>query len=202
MRSIIRALDRFVRERTGLFEFCNDPDCLFRLSVGEAATALRVGEGEVPAGTKVLVLHFWNEHIPSMSGTEPSLSWGVKFRRRVGHSFRLLAEHMKRDPRLAGVKALGGVTPLFIPGDGSPAERIFLRLGFTVSPHRNPMGRFMEFWEEVYAWMLMWAFAKGIQPRLRGLRRSDFWMSVEEFLRRYGEPSRSGGARSSPRGLG
>jgi YkoP domain len=199
MRSIVLALDRLVRERTGLFEFCDDPDCVFRLSVSEAASAVRVAEGEIPAGAKVVMMHFWNEHIPPMSDAEPSISWGVKFRRMVAHSSRLLAEYIHRDPSMAGVKAVGGVTPLFVAGDDSPAEKIFLRMGFTVSPHRNPKGRFMEFWEEVYAWMLMWAFAKGIQPSLREVRRSDFWMSAEEFLRRYLGPSRSRGAPVSPR---
>lgn len=190
MRFIVLAIDRTLRRRTGIFEFCDDPDCLFRVSLDEAEYPLRVCNGEIPTGAKVLTLHFWNEHIPPVPITGPTLSWAVRFRRIVAHSTHLLAEAMKKDSRLAGVQAVGGVTPLFTPGDSSPAEGIFIRLGFTVRPHRNPHGRFMEFWEEVYAWLLMWAFTKGKPPKMRGLRRTDFWMSADDFLSLYGGTSR------------
>ena len=115
----------------------------------------------------------------------------VKLRRRVASSTHRLAEAIENDPRLAGVRAVGGVTPLFTAGDNSPAEGIFRRLGFSVTTHQNPRGRFLEFWEEVYAWFLMWAFTPGNQNRrsLSGLRRSDFWISADDFLRLYGGQS-------------
>lgn len=190
MRFVIRAIDRTLRRRTGVFEFCDDPDCIFRVSIGTAAYPLAVSDGEIPTGTKVLELHFWNEHFPAMPRTGPTLSWAVKLRRRVASSSHLLARAMRTDPRLTGVQAVGGITPLFTPGEGSAAEGIFIRLGFAVTKHRNPLGRFLEFWEEVYAWFLMWTFAKGNQRNLRGLRRTDFWMTAEEFLRRNEDVSR------------
>jgi len=188
---MIHALDRLVRKGSGVFEFCEDPDCVFRVSIGVAAYPLRVPYGEIPAGAKVVQLHFWNEHMPAMPSDGPAIGPAVKLRRMVASSARLLARHMREDPRLHGVQAVGGVTPLFVPGQGSPAERIFLRLGFAVTPHRNPSGRFVEFWEELYAWVLMWAFIKGNQNRirLRELRRSDFWISAKDFLNLYAEPS-------------
>lgn len=194
MRFIIRAIDRHLRRRKGVFEFCDDRNCIFRVSLGTARYPLRVRDGEIPTGTQVLELHFWNENIPPMAGTGPTLSWAVGFRRMVFSSARLLAEAMKKDLRLAGVQAVGGVTPLFTPGDGSAAAGIFTRLGFAIAEHENPQGRFMEFWEEVYAWFLMWTFSKGSQPNLRRLRRSDFWMSAEDFLNRYGHASERNGA--------
>ncbi len=200
MRFIIRAIDRYVRQRTGVFEFCDDPGCVFRVSIGVSRVPLRVTDGEIPPGTRVLELHFWNENIPPMARTGPTLSWAVKFRRMVASSTRLMAGAMKKDPRLAGVQAVGGVTPLFAPGAGSALERIFIRLGFTIKQHQNPRGRFMEFWEEVYAWFLMWAFANGNHPNLRGLRRSDFWMSTDDFLRLYGGRSERTGVDGSHQG--
>jgi hypothetical protein len=150
----------------------------------------------------VLELHFWNEHMPPIPGDGPVIGPAVKLRRRVAYSAHHLALAVKDDPRLAGVEAVGGVTPLFTPGDNSAAEGIFLRLGFTVTPHRNPMGRFMEFWEELYGWLLMWAFTPENQKlrSLRGLRRGDFWMSAEDFLRLYGSPSSRTGGEGARRG--
>jgi len=200
MRFFVLAIDRTLRRRTGIFEFCDDPDCLFRVSLDVAEYPLRVDSGEIPPGSTVLKLHFWNEHLPSIPGTGPTLSWAVRFRRIVAHSTHVLAEAMGKDPRLADVQAVGGVTPLFTPGDGSPAEKIFRRLGFRSTPHQNPQGRFMEFWERVYAWLLMWAFTKGNPPKMRGLRRTDFWMSADEFLRRYEGSSRGTAGTHAPHG--
>jgi hypothetical protein len=193
MRFIIRAIDWLLRKCNGVFEFCDDPDCIFRISIGVSKYPLRVRDVEIPAGTKVLELHFWNEHMPPMPGSGSVIGPAVKLRRRLASSAQRLAEALKSDPQLAGVRALGGVTSLFTPGDDSAAEGIFRRLGFSVTPHQNPLGRFMEFWEEVYAWFLMWTFTFGNQNRrsLRGLRRSDFWMSTDDFLRLHGgQPTR------------
>lgn len=191
MRSIIHAIDWLLRKCNGVFEYCDDPDCVFRISIGVSKYPLLVPDCKIPAGTKVVELHFWNEHMPPMPSDGSFIGPAVKLRRRVTSSAKSLAEAMENDPRLAGVKAVGGVTPLFTPGDNSAAEGIFRRVGFSVTPHQNPLGRFMEFWEEVYAWLLMWAFTPGNRNRrsLRGLRRSDFWISADGFLRLYGGQS-------------
>ena len=199
MRFIIRIIDWILRKYNGVFEFCDDPDCVFRVSVGLLKHPLHLPDGEIPAGTKVLEVHFWNEHMPPMPTNGSVIGPAVKLRRKVASSAQRMAEAVRNDPRLAGVKALGGVTPLFIPGDNSAAEGIFRRLGFTMTPHQNPLGRFMEFWEEVYAWFLMWTFALGNQNlrSLRGLKRSDFWISADDFLRLYGGQSTRTGVDDS-----
>ena len=133
MRFIIRAIDWILRKCNGVFEFCDDPDCLFRVSVGVAKHPLHLPDGDIPAGTKVLEVHFWNEHMPPMSSNGSVIGPAIKLRRKVASSAQRMAEAVENDPRLAGVKALGGVTPLFIPGDNSAAEGIFRRLGFSVT---------------------------------------------------------------------
>ncbi len=188
MRFIIHAIDWILRKLNGVFEFCDDPDCVFRVSIGVSKYPLHVPGSEIPVGTKVLELHFWNEHMPPMPSNGSVIGPAIKLRRKVASSAQRLGEAIENDPRLAGVEAVGGVTPLFIPGDSSAAEGIFRRLGFSIRPHPNPLGRFMEFWEKVYAWLLMWAFTLGNQnrPSPTKLRRSDFWISTDDFLRLYG----------------
>jgi hypothetical protein len=153
----------------------------------EAPRKLHVSEGEIRAGETILELHLWNEHIPPMPAGASNIAAAVKLRRALASSTRELASQMNSDPRLQGVQAVGGVTPLFSPGDGSGMEKVFVRLGFAVTPYRNPKGRAAECWEEVYAWMIMRAYYRGNQQSrpLHRIRRTDFWMSAEEFLRRY-----------------
>jgi hypothetical protein len=197
MRPMVRTLDRLLRRRLGLFKYWDDPRCLFRVRVLETSRSLHVSEGEIPAGATVLELHLWNEHIPPMPADAPCISAAVKLRRRLAASTRELACRMRRDPRLRGVQAVGGVTPLFSSGDGSAMEKVFLRLGFATRPYRNPMGRPAEFWEEVYGWMIMLAYYRGSQRSrpLSRIRRTDFWMSAEQFFRRYDLEGAAGAIR-------
>jgi hypothetical protein len=187
MKRIVRAFDRFLGRRQGVFVYWDDPDCLFRAGITRAPRTLVLPDAEIPAGAKVLGLHFWNEHVPQIAPEGPTLAQAVRARRMVVSTFRALAREMHNDPRMEGIQALGGATVLFAAGDGSSGERLFSRLGFTMFPHRNPLGRFGEFWENFYTWALMWAYnAVSLRQRqLLALRRTESWITSGEFLRRY-----------------
>jgi hypothetical protein len=195
VRRIIRAFDRFLCRLQGVFVFWDDPDCMFRAQIARAPHTIVLPGATIPAGGKVLALHFWNEQMPQIPAEGPTLALGLRASRMIVASFRVLAREMGRDPRLAGVQALGGSTVLFAMGDASGAEKLFLRLGFTLFPYRHPLGRFGEFWENLYTWALMWAYnAVSLrQRRLIALRRTEVWMAPGVFLRKYGagqEPRR------------
>ncbi|UCC64000.1 MAG: hypothetical protein JSV36_02770 [Anaerolineae bacterium] len=98
---------------------------------------------------------------------------------------------MRHDPRLARVRAVGGASALFSPAERPGGVRLMQRLGFTVMPYHSPLGRFGEFWENFYSWWMMWTFnAVSLRyRRLIRLRRTEIWMSTQEFLDRYGTDS-------------
>lgn len=192
MRRLIRLLDRVLRRQQGVFEYWDDPDCMFRAGTGRARHAIRLPEGEIPAGAKVLQLHFWNEHMPQIPAEGPTLAVAIRGQRMLIASLRAFARWIEQEPELADGQAVGGATVLFAAGDGSSGERLFQRLGFSVFPYQNPLGRFGEFWENLYTWALMWAFnAVSLQNRhLLRLQRTEVWMSTDEFLARYGTQGR------------
>lgn len=187
MRRLIRLVDRFLRKQQGVFVYWDNPDCMFRARISTARYAIRLPDGEIPAGAKVLELHFWNEHMPQIAANGPDLALALRGRRMLTASLRTFAHRIRQDPDLAGSRAVGGATVLFAAGDASSGERLFRRLGFSVFPYRNPLGRFGQFWENLYTWALMWAFnaASLRQRHLLQLRRTEVWMSTEEFLERY-----------------
>ena len=187
MKRTVRAFDHFLCRRQGVFVFWDNPDCLFRAQTTRASRTIVLPGTEIPTGVKVLGLHFWNEHIPRIPPEGPSFAQAVRGRRMIVSTFRALAREMRHDPRMEGIQALGGATVLFAAGDGSSGEKLFTRLGFTVSPHRNPLGHFGEFWENLYTWALMWAYnAVSLrQRRLLALHRTESWIASGEFLRRY-----------------
>lgn len=194
MRSLVRLIDRLLRRAQGLFVYWDDPACLFRAKIGQAPHRLQLPDGEIPAGAQVLELHFWNEHMPRIPPEGPSLELAVQGRRMLVRSLRQAAWTLEHDPRVTGVQAIGGATVLFAAGDGSAGEKLFTRLGFSEFPYQSPLGRFGEFWENLYTWGLMWAFnVVSVQQRhLLKLRRTEVWMSADAFLRRYGSRETDG----------
>jgi len=191
MRILVRALDRLLRRAYGVFEFCDDTTCLLRLRVMRAPHAIPLLDGEVPAGASVLELHLWNEHVPPISSEGPDVAWAMRTRRMLVDSLPAVARQIRHDPGLADVQAVGGVTVLVSPDHHSGGRRLARRLGFAFFPYRNRLGRFGEFWENLYTWALMWAFnAVTLRRRqLLRLRRTEVWMSATEFLRRYNKES-------------
>ena len=194
MRAFVRAIDRYLRKRFGIFEYSTEDSCIFRVRIAHTECALELPDQIVSAGEPVLELHFWNEHLPPVPEGGHNMRWAVGVRRVLIASCRMLAARLEEDPKMADSRAVGGITPLFAAGDGSGWERIFTRLGFIMQPHRNPSGRFVEFWERVYAWMVMRTFAvgSGAPPKLANIHRTNFWISRDDFLRRYGSASARG----------
>ncbi len=194
MKRVVRAFDRFLGKLQGIFVFWDDPDCFFRVQIARAPHKIVLPDAEILAREKVLGLHFWNEHVPMIPPEGGDLAMALRASRMVVRSFRVLAREMRRDPRMAGVQALGGATALFAFGDDSGGEKLFTRLGFTMFPYQNPLGRFGEFWENLYSWTLMWAYnAVSLrQRRFVRLRRTECWMTASEFLSRYGTDAGGG----------
>lgn len=187
MRILLRSIDRLLRWALGVYEFDDDPDCLLRVRLAPTAHVIILPDRKVPAGAQILELHLWNEHIPPLSPAGPDLAWATRIYRRLKVSFRALAYQIQCDLQLADVQAVGGITALFFPGDGTAGETLFRHLGFTLRPHHSSFGRLGEFWENFYTWWIMWTFnpASLRYRKLRRLRRTEIWMSTAEFLRRY-----------------
>ena len=188
MRESIRILDKVLRSTLGVFEFCDTPDCLLRVRVTSAAHALLLADRTVSEGAPVLELHLWNEHMPPLPLDGHDLAWAAQTRRKLLTSFQTLAEQVPHDQRLTAVQAVGGISVLPLPDCDTGGKKLFQRLGFSVSPYRSALGSFGEFWENLYTWWIMWAYNPATlrHRRLIHLHRSEMWMSIEEFLSRYG----------------
>ena len=189
MRAIVRRFDGLLRRAEGVFEFCDQADCILRLQERGAAHALSLPDGSlVRKGDPVLFLHLWNERIPPIPVDGPDLIWAARFRHLLIGSYRLTARWLVAQPDLGQVRAVGGVTVLLYGGETQGALRLIQRLGFQVMPYRNPLGRFGELWENLYTWAIMWTFntVSLRHRRLLRIRRTEVWMSTAEFMRRYG----------------
>ena len=187
----VRAIDRRLRRRYGIVEFTDDPDCLYRVQLREAARDLPLPDGLVKEGEPVVEFHWWNEHLPNMAPDDRGLDWGSRVLRKGIHTHRLLAAELHANPGWAGVRAIGGITAMFAAVPGSRWERRLGRFGYVLLSHDKPRGTFRDYWERVWGWALWHTYQSGT---LRVLRPSEIsfteaWMSSAELLRRYGEPA-------------
>lgn len=188
MRAAVRALDRHLRERHNIVEFSDDPDCLFRVRLGEAYRDLPLPDGTVSRGEPIAEVHWWNEHLPPFEEGGTGLKWAVRMRRRFITTHQEMARQIMHNPDWRGVRAVGTTTAMFPADEIGAWERRMARLGYIVIPHENPSGRIAEFFEGAWAWMIWRTYQAGTLRVLTPfeISRSDFWMSADRMLRIYG----------------
>lgn len=178
-RCVVRRFDAFLRRQHGVWEFSQDQRCILRLGMGRCRRPVRLSDGTVlQPGDRLLELHLWNERIPPMPPDGPDLAWAARLAHRLGDSLDLLAAWLEGNPALADVRALHGV--LAVPGGERRAawERFLQHMGFDVAlPDRTPWRAFADFWENLYAWALIWTFNPGSLRRRELLRmvRCHIW---------------------------
>ncbi len=187
MRRIVRFIDAFMRKRKGVYEFSQEEDCWLRLSKVSAHRDIRLPGRVIPQGSPLLELHLWNEHSPQAPANDPNLVYSLQAMPQFIKSLRSVADEMKKDPSLAGVEAVGGVTVVIDLNNPSGTGGMFGRLGFTIYPYRSPLGKFGEFWENLYTWTLMWTYnPESMQQRsFLKLQRGEFWMAADEYVQRF-----------------
>lgn len=186
---LVVALDRWQRQRLGIWEFSDDPECILRLGLAAARAEVELADGTViHPGETVGVIHFWNERFPQIPPTGPDLAWARKLKQALIRSFRLLARHAVETSTLADIHAFGGALPLVY----TPASvRLLRRLGLEVFDPALPRGlaeRARDLVARVWTWLLRRAFSPA---SVRGLRLSDLhcrpvWLSRRTLIARYG----------------
>jgi hypothetical protein len=190
MRALVRLLDAYLCRRYGVFGFSDDPECILRLQVSQAPRRISLLGFELQPGQPVLMIHLWNEKLPLIPAEGANLAWGKSAQRKLLHSLNLAAHYLEQTPQLEPIRAVGGVTALFPPDERSGGNKLFQRLGFTVMPYHSSLGRFGEFWENFYSWMLVWTYnpaslRDGGGLTLFATHRSEIWISRECLLSRY-----------------
>ncbi len=124
-------LDRWLRQRQGVYEYSDDPLCIFRVQPGQADCDLLLSDGtHVRAGDPVLNLHLWNEHVPPMGGCLVDMAWARDFTRRIELSMRGLARHLKWNRSLDEIVAIRGDMRLGTMEQSGQLCRLAKRYGF------------------------------------------------------------------------
>ncbi len=185
LHRLIRTFDGWVSRRLEIFIFSDEPDCILRAQIRAAHHPVDLPDAHINAGDAILLLHLWNEHLPPMPPSGPDLAWANRTWRSFIGSLHRLAQYLHQHPEIQ-IRAIGGISALFTL-EGDSGARLMQRLGFVFVPYRSKLGRLGEFWENLYAWFLLWVFnpASRQSHRIFHLQRTEMWMSRDEFMRRF-----------------
>jgi len=189
LRLIIQRFDNWLSHVEGVEPFTEDPQCILRIQILRVDHEIAFPDQILRSGAKALSIHFWNEHMPVIPDNGPGLSYGLTLQRLTVYSMKLVAKHLQSHPSLDDVQAVGGITT-FVSRDAADGGRAsFQHLGFMLFPHRRPAGAFGEFWENFYAWWLMWTYnpVSARHRKMLEMQHVEFWTTREKFLERFGK---------------
>jgi hypothetical protein len=127
----LSALDLRLRRRLAVFEYSNDPSCVFRLDITRARQTLVLRDGtRIRRGQRIARLHFWSEQLPPMPKNGPTIGWARRMQRAMALSFRDLARYIASRPDLGDIAAIWGVAPSGTSAQSGQLARIMARFGF------------------------------------------------------------------------
>jgi hypothetical protein len=192
--TLVGSVDALLRSYHGIHEFTDDPECILRIALRRARSAVTLSDGtRVAADEPIGALHLWNEHLPRYSDRGPDVGWACEMRRRVLHSMRLLAAFTEWNPRCRAVPAFCAETTLSNRLGDVQIRRLAGRYGFErVQPPRSMLRQLHTIGDCFNTWALTRAFnpaALSRQPFLRG--RCELWISRAALIERYGFPART-----------
>jgi hypothetical protein len=190
-RAGVRTIDRVLLRYYRIFPYSHNPQCVLRLSAGRSSRELALSDGtRVARGEPVLILHFWNEHIPASPREGLTLAWSINFFQRVQLSLRELALFLEDAPQFDSVHVLGSEMGFLEFSRFPEMEHFLQRLGFDFIPGEAPGWRIWRyaFWANLFSWWLMWTFNPA---SLRGkhftqMARSQVWISRARLTTKYG----------------
>lgn len=183
-------LDRWLRQRQGVCEFTDNPQCLFRIQPAQLETEVLLADGtRLPTGAPVLNLHLWNEHLPPIGPHGATLKWARTLAKGVDRSLQELAMHLRRTRALEEVTALRADMRLGTAAQSAQLTRIVARYGLEpgVGGPENH-GTLQQLAENMFIMLLVLA-ANPASLRAPILRRSHtpVYVSRLALLRRYAE---------------
>jgi hypothetical protein len=136
----LSAFDVRQRRRQAVFEYTNNPRCIFRLDVTRAQRNLTLCDGTlVRAGDRVARLHFWNEQIPPLPEDGATIAWARRMQRAIGVSLHELARYLAERPDLADIAVVSGLVPSATKSQSGQLARIMAYYGFETIPEPHPL---------------------------------------------------------------
>jgi len=109
LNTLVSTIDKTLRTRQGIFEYSSSPRCIFRVQLAATESDIALSDGTcLAAGSRLINLHLWNEHIPPFPARGPTLGWARRMCDDLEISFEELAAYVASRPAFEDIAAIGG----------------------------------------------------------------------------------------------
>jgi len=142
LADVVFALDARLQRRHAVFEYTRNPACVFRLAIARAPHSLALRDGtRVRSGQRIACLHFWNEQVPAVPKSGPTIAWARQMRCALAISLQELARYFTSRPDLGDIVLVSGDVPSGTAAEREQLARIMERFGFeaVVEPENLPL---------------------------------------------------------------
>jgi hypothetical protein len=191
LEAMVAALDDRLRQRHGVIEYTNSPECLFRIQLVTSNEHFELSDGTcICAGDRLITLHVWNEQFPCFAAKGPTLAWARRVNQAFDFSLKELAGflHSRRD--LDDVLAICANMSLEPAERSAQLVRFVGRFGFeSIAPSSSRSFRQQMHWLGENILISMMVLARNAAAlRVDVLRRDRtlVFLSRRELRRRYG----------------
>jgi hypothetical protein len=193
--SLLAPIDGYLRRQQAIYEFSDNPACIFRLQELRLQQPVALSEGRVlRPGERVLDLHLWNEHIPHFEAH--SLRWARRMSECLHRSLRELARYLRERPDLSDVVAIRANMSFGTAEQTAQLVRLASRYGFetVAGPEIRTAGqRLHHFGENILITLFVLARNRA------AMRRDSLWrtrtlafLSRAALDQRYGDTGSTG----------
>jgi len=190
-RRIVETFDRGLRWFYGVREYSTQGDCLLRIAPAQVTEPTRLADGGIlSAGTAILDLHLWNEHLLALPEPYSGLSRGAALRCRIATSLSDLARHLESDPALRTIAAIRAQTAL-APRRRTPQLlrlAAFFGFGDAAAPRGSRWHRaVIHCGQNIFIWALAWTFnPSALRRNGLGRQHCELWITRDRFLAMHG----------------
>ena len=131
LNTLVSIIDKRLRQRQGIFEYTDCPRCIFRAQVATASNHVDLSDGtRLAAGSRLIILHLWNEHIPPFPQRGPTLGWARRMCDDFEISFEELATFLENRSDLDDVMSVAGEMTFGSAEQTELVARFAARYGF------------------------------------------------------------------------
>jgi hypothetical protein len=188
----VDALDERLRRNQAVFEYTDDPTCVFRLDITRAGHSIALRDGtRVRAGQRIARLHLWNGQIPPVPENGPTIGWARQMRRPMLTSLRELARFLAARPDLRDIAVIAGDAPSGTADQREQLARIMARFGFeaVIAPEHLPLReRLRRFGENILISLIVFGHnAKALRPDTLLRVRLPIYLSRRALEKKFGE---------------
>jgi hypothetical protein len=198
---LVSMIDKTLRARQGIFEYSNCPRCIFRVHIAAAKGEIALSDGtRLSAGSRLINLHLWNEHVPAFPSDGPTLGWARRLRYDLETSLGELAAFVASRPALEDIVAVGGNMVFGSTQQTQVVAHLAARYGFVRAVDPAPRGTISQRLHVLGENILISMIVISYNPaafRADCFRRDrvPVYLHRTELMRRFGTGERNASAR-------